>query len=45
VVLAATWYGSHVFRTTAPARFYAALQILLLAGAVGLIVKGIGRLA
>jgi uncharacterized membrane protein YfcA len=44
LVVAATWYGSHVFRTSAPARFFAALQILLLAGAVTLIVKGLGRL-
>ncbi|MBK5102841.1 MAG: sulfite exporter TauE/SafE family protein [Burkholderiales bacterium] len=45
LVLAATWYGSHVFRTSPPARFFAALQILLLTGALALIVKGIGRLA
>ncbi|MGP1676597.1 MAG: TSUP family transporter [Burkholderiales bacterium] len=44
LVVAATWFGAHVFRTSAPARFYAALQILLLAGAVVLIVKGIARL-
>lgn len=44
-VLAATWYGSRVFRSTTPARFFAALQILLLAGAAALIVKGIVRLA
>ena len=44
LVIAATWYGSHVFRTTAPTRFFAALQILLLAGALALIVKGITRL-
>ena len=45
LVLAATWYGSHVFRTSAPARFYAALQILLFAGAFSLVIKGIGHLA
>ena len=45
LVLAATWYGTHMFRTSPPARFYAALQFLLLAGAFSLIVKGIGRLA
>jgi len=44
-VIAATWYGARVFRTTTPARFFTALQILLLAGAVALIVKGIGQLA
>lgn len=44
-VIAATWYGAHVFRTTTPARFFATLQILLLAGAVALIVKGVGQLA
>ena len=43
-VLAATWYGAHVFRSTTPARFFAALQILLLAGAAALIVKGIGQI-
>jgi len=43
-VLGATWYGAHMFRTSTPARFFAALQILLLAGAVALIVKGMGRL-
>lgn len=44
IVIAATWYGAHVFRTTSPARFFAALQILLLAGAIALMVKGMGRL-
>ena len=45
IVIAATWYGSRVFRASAPARFFAALQILLLAGAAALIIKGISRLA
>ncbi|MDA1325912.1 MAG: TSUP family transporter [Proteobacteria bacterium] len=45
LVFGATWYGAHIFKTSTPARFFAALQILLLAGAVALIVKGIGRLA
>jgi uncharacterized membrane protein YfcA len=45
LVISATWYGAHVFRTTTPARFFAALQILLLTGAIALIVKGIGQLA
>lgn len=44
LVFAATWYGTHVFKTTTPARYYAALQALLLAGAIALTVKGIGRL-
>jgi uncharacterized membrane protein YfcA len=44
LALAATWYGARVFRASAPARFFAALQILLLAGAAALILKGIGRL-
>lgn len=44
-VIAATWFGSHVFRTTTPARFFTALRFLLLAGAVALIFKGIGRLS
>lgn len=43
-VLAATWYGSYVFKTTTPARFFTALRVLLLAGAVALVVKGIGQL-
>lgn len=45
LVFAATWYGSHIFKSTSPTRYFAALQILLLAGAIALIVKGIGRLA
>ena len=44
LVLAATWYGTHLFRTSRPALFYAALQTLLFAGALALIVKGIGHL-
>ena len=43
-VIAATWYGAHVFRSTTPARFFAALQILLFVGAVALVVKGIEQL-
>jgi uncharacterized membrane protein YfcA len=43
-VIAATWYGAHVFRTSTSARFFAALQILLLAGAIALIVKGFAQL-
>lgn len=45
LVAATTWYGAHLFKTTTPARFFAALQILLLAGAIALIVKGIGQMA
>lgn len=45
IVIAATWYGTRIFRASPPARFFAALQILLLAGAAALILKGIGRLA
>jgi hypothetical protein len=38
-------FAARVFRASAPSRFFAALQILLLAGAAALIIKGIGRLA
>jgi len=41
IVYGATWFGSHVFRVSSAERFYRALQILLLAGAIGLVVKGI----
>jgi uncharacterized membrane protein YfcA len=45
VVFAAAWYGAHVFHTSSPDRFYAALQLLLFVGAAALIVRGIGRIA
>ena len=41
IVYGATWLGSHVFRVSSAERFYRALQVLLLAGAVGLLIKGI----
>jgi uncharacterized membrane protein YfcA len=44
VVFLGTWLGTHAFGRSTPARFYLGLQILLLAGATGLIVKGIGQL-
>jgi uncharacterized protein len=45
VVFAAAWYGAHVFHTSTPERFYAALQVLLFAGALALVLRGIARIA
>ena len=45
LVIAATWYGAQLFRSSRPALFYATLQTLLFAGALALIAKGISRLA
>ena len=45
VVIAATWYGTRYFRSSPPERFFAGLQLLLLAGAVALVVKGVGLLS
>jgi len=44
VVYAATWFGGHMFRISSAERFYAALQVLLLAGAAGLLVKGVAQI-
>jgi uncharacterized membrane protein YfcA len=41
MVIAATLIGARLFRTTTPKRFFAALQLLLLAGAIALIARGI----
>ncbi len=45
VVFAATWLGTHFFRTSSPERFFKWLQVLLFAGAGALVVKGIGQLS
>ena len=45
VVFASTWAGATFFRTGTSERFYAGVQILLFAGAAGLLVKGIGQVA
>lgn len=44
IVFAATWFGAHIFKISTPQRFFVALQVLLLAGAVSLTVKGLIRL-
>ena len=44
VVFAAAWYGAHVFHTSTPERFFAALQVLLFAGALALVLRGIARI-
>jgi len=41
VVFAATWTGTKFFRSSSPARFFAALQLMLIAMATMLVVKGI----
>ncbi len=45
VVFAATWAGSRFYRTGTSQRFYLGIQILLFAGALALIAKGIGRIS
>ena len=44
VVFLGTWLGTHAFGRSTPTGFYLGLQILLLVGAAGLIVKGIAQL-
>ncbi len=44
VVFLGTWLGTGAFDRSTPRGFYIGLQVLLLAGATGLIVKGIGKL-
>ena len=45
VVFAATWLGTHFFRTSSPEQFFKWLQVLLFAGAGALVVKGIEQLS
>tara|TARA_R110000787_G_scaffold127104_12_gene238463 strand:- start:1590 stop:2387 length:798 start_codon:yes stop_codon:yes gene_type:complete len=44
LVFLGTFIGTHAFRRSTPKGFYLGLQILLFAGAVGLIAKGLGQL-
>ena len=44
LVFLGTWVGTNAFRRSTPKGFYLGLQILLFAGAVGLIAKGLGQL-
>ncbi|NQU71210.1 MAG: sulfite exporter TauE/SafE family protein [Rhodospirillales bacterium] len=44
MIFLGTWTGTRFFRASSPARFYAALQILLLCAALAITVKGIVKI-
>lgn len=44
IVYLGVWLGTHAFRAVSAERFYRLMQVLILVSALGLIVKGFGRL-